>query len=174
VSVFIINFFFHQKHTQEDGNSGSEYHSKNRCIDRKESRRSTVRPAVSLQFETLRVRRVGFGNIDRAGFLLFINVLRKLRMWINCWLTIGRNRIAVFPLMHCYIDSARHVCYLPSEIWCTKGPDACAMPKRKPGSEAGVNYKDGWSLPQGCSSTCEVCLYVNLDFNIEILHTVVN
>ena len=58
-----------------------------------------------------------------------------------------------------------HVCYLPTDIYCSRGVGACGDETTKTtcGSgadkapcQSGVNYKAGWTLPQGCSSTCAV------------------
>ena len=46
------------------------------------------------------------------------------------------------------------VCTLPTDIWCSKA-GGCQGPKRLPGSEAGVNYEQGWAKPQGCRACCE-------------------
>lgn len=70
----------------------------------------------------------------------------------------------------CYPGS--RVCELPTDIWCPKGTTPaerstgvsatgvvlCAQPKKpavgQRGYDLGVNLKNGWSLPQGCTSTC--------------------
>ena len=67
--------------------------------------------------------------------------------------------------MHCTTDdpalplsrvcSKSRVCTLPTDIWCSKA-GGCQGPKRLPGSEAGVNYEQGWAKPQGCRACCEV------------------
>merc|ERR1719352_1443578 len=63
-------------------------------------------------------------------------------------------------MLKCY---KAHVCYLPTDIYCSKGVGACGDDTTKTtcGSgadkapcQSGVNYQAGWTLPQGCSSTC--------------------
>ena len=55
------------------------------------------------------------------------------------------------------------VCYLPGDIWCTKGAGACGSASTKQTCGTGadktpcqVNYESGWTLPQGCKATCMV------------------
>jgi hypothetical protein len=74
----------------------------------------------------------------------------------------------IFQDGRCY---KAHVCYLPTDIYCSKGVGACGDDTTKTtcGSgadkapcQSGVNYQAGWTLPQGCSSTCAVsvpCLW---------------
>ena len=68
----------------------------------------------------------------------------------------------IFQDGRCY---KAHVCYLPTDIYCSKGVGACGDETTKTtcGSgadkapcQSGVNYQAGWTLPQGCSSTCAV------------------
>jgi hypothetical protein len=55
------------------------------------------------------------------------------------------------------------VCYLPTDIWCSKGLGQCGGDDTKQTCGSGadkspcpVNYEKGWSLPQGCKATCMV------------------